>query len=51
MAVAREKLPKLIYLEDYKGNYQLFIDAVYAVFEHDFIMHKGTCLHFLSHDA
>ena len=42
MAVARENLPKLIYLEDYKGNYQLFIDAVYAVFEHDFIMHKAT---------
>ena len=42
MAVSREKLPKLIYLEDYKGNYQLFIDAVYAVFEHDFIMHKAT---------
>ena len=42
MAVAKDRLPELIYLEDYKGNYQLFIDAVYAVFERDFITHKAT---------
>ena len=42
MAVSREHLPELIYLEDYNGNYQLFIDAVYAVFERDFINHKTT---------
>ena len=40
MAVARVQLPQLISLEDYNGNYQLFIDAVYAVFEKDFIKHK-----------
>lgn len=40
MAVAREQLPELICLEDYNGNYQLFINAVYAVFERDFILHK-----------
>lgn len=42
MAVAVEKLPKRIYLEEYKGNYQAFIDAVFAVFERDFILHKAT---------
>ena len=29
--------PDLIYFEDYKGNFQDYISAVYAVFENDFI--------------
>jgi len=37
MAVEREKLPELIYLEDYNGDYKSFINAVYAVFERDFV--------------
>lgn len=36
------QLPSKIYLEDYSGNYELFIDAVYHVFENDFIKHKTT---------
>ena len=42
MAVARERLPELICLEDYNGDYQFFINAVYAVFERDFIIHKTS---------
>ena len=34
------KLPAKIYLEDYAGDYHKFIDAVYKVFENDFIKHK-----------
>ncbi len=33
-------LPDLILLEYFGGNYAKFIDAVYAVFEKDFIKHK-----------
>ncbi len=34
------ELPKKIYLTEYGGNYQRYIDAVYDVFEADFIRHK-----------
>lgn len=34
------KLPSKIYLEDYSGDYHKFIDAVYQIFENDFIRHK-----------
>lgn len=33
-------LPNKIYLSDYKGDYTKFIDAVYSIFERDFIKHK-----------
>lgn len=33
-------LPELILLETFGGNYSRFIDAVYKVFENDFINHK-----------
>jgi len=33
-------LPQLILLQDYNGDYISFIDAVYKVFENDFIKHK-----------
>lgn len=36
------KLPLKIYLDSYGGNYNSYIDAVYDVFEADFIKHK-TC--------
>lgn len=39
MKVDVTNLPDLIYLEDYKGNYRAFINAVYAKFEEDFIKH------------
>ena len=34
------KLPKIICLEDYGGNYTRYIDAVYDAFKHDFIYHQ-----------
>lgn len=37
-----DRLPKKICLEDYGGNYKAYIDAVYEVFERDFIRHKST---------
>lgn len=36
------KLPEKICLEDYGGNYKTYIDAVYEIFERDFINHKST---------
>jgi len=33
-------LPEMILLEHFDGNYNRFIDAVYEVFENDFIKHK-----------
>lgn len=33
-------LPELILLEDFNGDYTSFIDAVYEVFENDFIKHQ-----------
>ena len=33
-------LPEILLLEYYKGNYELFISAVYEVFENDFIKSK-----------
>jgi len=36
----KQTLPRKIFLEDFRGDYTRFIDAVYAVFENDFIKHK-----------
>jgi len=36
----RRTLPRKILLEDFGGDYKHYIDAVYAVFENDFIKHK-----------
>ena len=36
-----DQLPEKIYLEDYGGDYKSYIDAVYAVFERDFIRNKA----------
>lgn len=38
----RIELPQKIYLEEYGGNYHRYIDAVYEIFEEDFISHKAT---------
>jgi len=35
--VASLVFPDLIYFEDYNGNFQAYLSAVYAVFENDFI--------------
>jgi len=42
-----EKLPEIICLEDYGGNYQSYIEAVFRIFERDFVKHKP---HFGSHE-
>lgn len=39
--VSVEELPNIIRLEDYGGNYHSYIDAVYEIFERDFIRHKA----------
>ena len=41
MAVALDTLPQMICLEDFGGNYSAYIDAVYQVFFHDFMLHKA----------
>ena len=33
-------LPDLIFFEDYKGNFALYNEAVYAVFKHDFVKNR-----------
>ncbi len=33
-------LPELLFLEDYYGNYDLYIDAVYEAFKKDFVDNK-----------
>ena len=33
-------LPELVFFEDYKGNFTLYNEAVYAVFKDDFVMHR-----------
>ena len=38
----RSELPQKIYLEEYGGDYHRYIDAVYEIFESDFIRHKAT---------
>lgn len=40
--INNEDLPEKICLVDYGGNYKAYIDAVYEVFERDFIRHKST---------
>lgn len=40
--IDKDLLPYKICLEDYGGNYKAYIDAVYEVFERDFIRHKTT---------
>lgn len=35
------ELPKKIYLAEYGGNYERNVDAVYEVFERDFIRHRA----------
>lgn len=42
MAVKSNTLPRKIYLTDFSGNYTKFIDAVYEVFELDFIKYHPT---------
>lgn len=37
-----EDLPEKISLVNFGGNYQAYIDAVYEIFERDFIRHKST---------
>lgn len=41
MAVSIQSLPRIICLEDYGGNYSAYIDAIYDVFNADFIQHKA----------
>jgi len=40
--ISTDLLPEKICLEDYGGNYHAYIDAVYEIFERDFIRHKAT---------
>lgn len=40
MEVRITELPELIYLNDFKGDYHAFINAVYESFERDFIKHR-----------
>lgn len=42
MAIHSSLLPDKIYLEDFSGNYTHFIDAVYGVFEQDFVKHRPS---------
>lgn len=35
------ELPKKIYLKEFGGNYERYVDAVYEVFERDFIRHRA----------
>lgn len=37
-----DDLPEKIFLYDYGGNYKAYIDAVYEIFERDFIKHKSS---------
>lgn len=36
----RIKLPELIFLETYGGNFQMYLEAVYLIFKNDFIMNS-----------
>lgn len=40
--IDRNSLPEKICLEDYGGNYKAYIDAVYEIFEWDFIIRKAV---------
>lgn len=37
-----DRLPEKIFLEDFRGNYKAYIDAVYEIFEKDFIVNKSA---------
>ena len=41
MAVSINDMPDKLFLSDYGGNYSTYIDAVYSVFEKDFIRRKA----------
>lgn len=41
MAVSINDVPDKLFLSDYGGNYSTYIDAVYSVFEKDFIRRKA----------
>ena len=46
MKIHKHNLPKLIYLNDYNGNFQSYVNAIYAVFEYDLIKNRpkfGSC--------
>jgi hypothetical protein len=53
MKVPLARLPRMIYLEDFGGNYTSYIDAVYEVFKRDFIDHQtsfgSNCLRLKHH--
>ena len=40
MKIYKQSLPELVCLNDYGGNYQSYIDAVYAIFERDLIVNR-----------
>jgi len=40
MKIYKQNLPELICLNDYNGNFQSYIDAVYSVFERDLIKNR-----------
>ncbi len=39
--ISINQLPKIITLEEYEGNYTLYIEAVYTIFHRDFIKNKA----------
>ncbi|MBO5086411.1 MAG: hypothetical protein J6B65_04150 [Paludibacteraceae bacterium] len=45
--ISLDKLPKIIELQEFGGNYSSYIDAVYEIFHNDFIKNKT---HFGSHE-
>ena len=42
MVVTLDRLPRIIELTEYGGNYTTYIDAVYEVFSRDFIAHRAS---------
>jgi hypothetical protein len=40
MKIYKQNLPELVCLNDFGGNYQKYIDAVYAIFEQDLIKNR-----------
>lgn len=40
MSIFKQNLPELIFLNDYGGNFQSYMDAVYAIFERDLLKNR-----------
>ena len=40
MKIYKQNLPELIYLSDYSGNFQSYMEAVYTIFERDLLKNR-----------